>query len=258
MKNIMKIISVCTILIPLATTVAHAEAYIGIEGGYNFQNNISGIKGNENLNYPDAADNTDPTTSLLHGAKYTNLSLKNSGKIGVKAGYYFNDSPFGVEGEFDYSKPDFKRQNVTITHSGIAAVTGGADFFTEDQQPAKTNLYTFALNGIYRYKGFQTFTPYIGAGPALYVWDIHGTGLSGIIPSLGETGVYGKNVNEHPITWGTSAKVGLEYSIAPQWALGAEYHYNWSAFKVDNFRSVSDGTGDYTGQSALVTIVRHF
>lgn len=246
------------LLAVFAVSAAQAEPYVGISAGASFGNNISNIKGKENLNYPDAPDNTDPTSSLLQNATYSVLHLKTSGTVGVKGGYYFEGLPFGVETEFTYSKPDFKEQNVTISHPGIAAVTGGAANFTEDQQPAHADLYALALNGMYRYKGWHGFTPYIGGGPVLYLWQIHGTGFSGIIPALGQTGTAGPNVNQDRLMWGADAKLGAEYSITPLWGIGLEYRYNWSAFKVSGFRSVSDGQGDYQGQAFGVTLTRHF
>ena len=252
MKRILVLLAI------FVTTTAQAEPYLGLSVGASFNNNISNIDGKENLNYPDAPDNTDPTTSLLNDAKYSILHLKTSGTVGVKGGYYFDNSPFGVEGEFTYSQPDFKAQNVTITHPGIASVTGGADNFTEDQQPAHTNLYVLALNGLYRYKGLGDFVPYIGGGPAVYVWQIHGTGLSGIIPALGQTGTPGPTVSETPVTWGANFKLGMEYKITQDWGVGLEYRYNWSAFNISEFRSVSDGAGDYQGQAVGFSITRHF
>jgi len=247
-------------------TTAHAEDYLGVFGGYSFGQNISNIKGNENLNYPSAPDGSSPITSLIPDAKYSSLKLGSSGNIGIKYGHYFDQLPaFGLESEFSYSKPNFKRQNVTITSNGLRSFTGaalstttGPAQITEDQQPANADLYVLDFNGLYRYQGWKSFTPYIGAGPAVYFWQIKGTGLSGIIPEFGATGVDGPEVNQHPITWGADFKLGGEYNLPQNYGLGLEYRYNWSAFKVDSFRSVSDGSGDYQGQALDVTLTKHF
>jgi hypothetical protein len=94
-----------------------AEPYIAGGIGYSFSQKIDRLKGNENTNYPGAPD---PLAGpLLIGAKISPLKLETSPSVNVKAGYYLEKyTMIGFEGELAYSRPNFKRQNVTIRHDG--------------------------------------------------------------------------------------------------------------------------------------------
>jgi len=260
MKQAWKPLVFCTIFYAATTLQTNAEPYIGGTLGLYGGQNISNIKGNENLNYPDAPDNTDPTSALLPNAKYSSVGLKPQGMLGLKGGYYFDELPFfGLEGEFLFSRSRFKQQSVTITHPGIAAVTGGAPSFTETQLPAEMNMYVLAVNAMLRYPTpWHGLTPYVGGGPAVFFTDISGTGYSGIIPALGQPGTPGPEISQHPVIGGVNFKAGAEYRVTQNWGLGLEYRYNWAAFHVDNFRSTSDAGGDFQSHALELTVNRHF
>jgi hypothetical protein len=63
--------------------------------------------------------------------------------------------------------------SVTLTHPGFVAI-GGTNSFTEDQLRVHADQLVFAINGMYRYQGWQNLniTPYIGGGPAFTSLDI--------------------------------------------------------------------------------------
>lgn len=239
---------------------AYAESYVGVFAGVGFGQTITHGKGNENTNYPDPPDGASPPDngSLFPGSHITRLDLQNSPMAGAKIGHWFDKLPFiGVEAEAWYNQPNFRRQQVTLSNPGFVGALG-APSFTEDQLRAHAEQVVLALNGMYRYQGWSRLTPYIGGGPALYFWHIHGTGYSGIIPAFGSPGVNGPDVKQNPVTLGTEFKAGVEYAITPQWDVGLEYRLNWSAMKIDKFRSVSSASADYWGHSGALTLTRHF
>ena len=252
--------------------IASAEPYVGASIGWTFNQKLSSVHGNENLNYPGPSGGLFTDAGLLFpDTTYSEVKLKDVLQGGLKAGYYFDSAPtFGIELEANYSQPNIFRQNVTLTNPNfvnVPSLDGTTQFagtnFTEDQQPAKVKLFQFALNGLYRYQGFQSFTPYIGAGPSLNILRITGTGLSGIIvgpvpldPSI--TSGDGGAIHQTSVNLGINFKVGAEYKFDQDWGVAGEYHYNWSPIEVSNFRSVSSLKADYEAHSLNVVLVRHF
>jgi len=284
MKNLNLLITLTASLIPFS--IANAEPYVGLSLGYTFDAKLSGIKGNENLNYPDAID----TSSIFYypGTKYSDIKLKDVLQGGIKAGYYFDSAPsFGLELEANYSEPKMKQQNVTITNDGsntpsstpigvainsyiidyvgcdcASTLSGDGNSVTENQLPAKVKLLQFNFNAMYRYRGFKEFTPYIGAGPSINIIRITGTGESGhfVNPTdiFGTQITAGPNISDTSVNIGVNFKVGGEYHLDKDWGLGAEYHYNWSKVDISNFRSASNLNADLNMQSLSVVLIRHF
>ncbi len=266
----------------LSINSASAEPYVGLSLGWTFSQKMTGLKGSENLNYPDPSGGVgDPTSGqlLFPDTKYTDVKLKDVLQGGLKAGYYFESSPnFGVELEVNYSQPNLLRQNVTLSNQNFKNVyypdgIGGSfqaypdGHLTEDQLKAKVQLLQFNLNGLYRYQGFDKFTPYIGGGPSLNVIRITGTGYSGIIVDpfqndsscpVGSTGAICSNVNTTSVNLGVNFKLGAEYKFDEQWGLAGEYHYNWVPVDISSFRSVSNLKADLETHSLSAVLVRHF
>lgn len=277
-----------TLIVSLFTFgVANAEPYVGLSLGYTFDAKLTGIKGNENLNYPDAIDTGSPL--YYPGSKYSEIKLKDVLQAGIKAGYYFDSVPsFGLELEANYSEPKMKQQNVTITNDGSKApsgiplgyaitsdiisnvegcgcdriLNGDGNSVTENQLPAKVKLLQFNFNAMYRYRGFKEFTPYIGAGPSINIIRITGTGESGHFVNPTDITGYevtaGPNISDTSVNIGANFKVGGEYHLDKDWGLGAEYHYNWSKVDISNFRSANNLTADLEMQSFNVVLTRHF
>jgi len=250
---------------------AFAEPYIAASLGWTFNQKLSGIKGDENLNYPDPSGGvfTDGG-ALFPDTKYTDIKLKDVLQGGLKAGYYFNSAPnFGIELEGNYSQPNMKRQNVTLTNPNFLVTDLSSTYITEDQLPAKVQLLQFNLNGLYRYQGFKDFTPYIGGGPSLNIIKITGTGYSGVIiaPSPADNTCYSavnsdapvcSNVHNTSVNIGANFKIGAEYHLDKDWGLGAEYHYNWVPVDIKHFRSANNLNADLEMQSVSFVLTRHF
>ena len=284
MKNLKLLVPLFATLIPLG--IANAEPYIGLSLGYSFDAKLSGIKGNENLNYPDAIDTSSPL--YYPDTKYSDIKLKDVLQGGIKAGYYFNSAPsFGLEVEANYSEPKMKQQNVTITNDGSKApsstpigdainydiishidcpcastLSGDGSSVTENQLPAKVKLLQFNFNAMYRYRGFKEFTPYIGAGPSINVSRITGPGESGhcVNPTdiCGYEITAGPNISDTSVNVGANFKIGGEYHMDKDWGLGAEYHFNWSKVDISNFRSASNLNADLNMQSLSIVLTKHF
>jgi opacity protein-like surface antigen len=239
---------------------ALAEDYLGFAVGYSFSQKLSSLHGNENLNYPDApiGINQDDS-SLFPGTHYSEVSLKDVLSAGLKAGHYFDSNPnLGVELEMNYSQPNILRQNVTLSNPNFYSAIG-TPWFTEDQLPAKVQLFQFNLNALYRFKSFNNLTPYVGAGPSLNILRITGTGFSGIIVAPAPMdGGPGPAIHQTSVNWGLNFKAGAEYQLDEHWGLSAEYHFNWVPIEVDNFRSVSNLKADYTAHNISAVLVRHF
>jgi opacity protein-like surface antigen len=276
MKKLKLLIAFIASLVPL--TYPKAEPYVSASLGWTFNSKLSGIKGNENLDYPDPIG-TNPGL-YFPGTSYSDIKLKDVLQGGIKAGYYFESMPnFGLEIEGNYSQPNMKRQNVTIFNSngigdivsigatGSPGATASPNQFTEDQLPAKVQLFQINFNGLYRYQGFKDFTPYIGGGPSVNIIRITGTGYSGILvdPPTGDsgTGCLGSTtvcsrVNDTSVNVGANFKLGAEYHLDKDWGLGAEYHYNWVPVNISNFRSSSNLNADLNMQSLSFVLTRHF
>ena len=284
-----------SVLLSLISTSAFAEPYVSLSLGWTFNQKLSGVKGDENLNYPNNIDTSGNAGLFYPGSSYSNINLKDVLTGGLKAGYYFESFPsFGLELEANYSQPNMRRQNVTITNKtpqnsvllngqvligdaiaadisfnsttpGAGTLSGDSTQVTEDQLPAKVKLLQFNFNAMYRYKGFKDFIPYIGAGPSLNVIRITGTGESGhfINPTDPEgfevvSASAAQNVHDTSVNIGANFKVGAEYKIDEQWGLGAEYHYTWVPVDVSHFRSASNLKADLEMQSLQVVLTRHF
>jgi opacity protein-like surface antigen len=256
--------------------VLHAEPFVGGSLGYSFSGNLSSITANENTGYEGAPSgiyapggDPDPWSLLYPGAHYSDVKLKDTLSGGLKAGYYFDSYPaLGFEVEGNYSQPNIKAQNVTITHPGFVNLLVsesdvlGQDHFTENQLGAKVKMFQFNLNALYRYQGFKDFTPYIGAGPSLNVLRITGSGISGNFSApdslVGAPLAEGPNIHQTSVNVGANFKAGVSYHLDDKWGLGMEYHYNWTPIEVDAFRSAQNLKADYESHNLSVVLEKHF
>lgn len=273
-----KVVNFILPILAALTLVLHADAvfaepYVGISAGGMFDSKIRNITGNENINYPDPAQSIYPgtggngSTALYPDTHYTPLDLKSSFIGGVRAGYFFKKLPsFGLELEGSYSTPSFLEQNVTIRNPGfndpVNGLPLGQTHLTEKQLSATSRLGLFALNGIYRYQGFHKIVPYVGGGPALFIFRTTGTGHSGITldpPAIADpVGVNGPRIQETSVDFGLNLKAGMEYKLTDLWRLALEYHYNWCPINISRFRSASDVSGNFHAQSVSLVLTHHF
>lgn len=267
-----KILILLAIIFFIGVRYAAAEPYVGISLGWQFAQYGTNSRGDENINYPNPHVGYYPTAlnpalALYEDAKLSDTNLKDTLSAGVRAGYYFKSVPsFGLELEFSYSRPDFKRQNVTLTHPGFAdpvhGLAAGQDNFTEDQLLVKAQLFRLAFDALYRYQKLGKFTPYIGVGPEMDIIQVKGTGHSGIIVAppawVDPVGVYGPEIDETTVNIGANFKFGVEYRISNNWGVGVEYRYNWGYWNINNFRSISNLRSEYHGQAVNLVLSRHF
>ena len=245
---------------------AKAETYIGASIGGAFSQKLTHAKGDENTNYPDPPDFTPGTTSpFLPGSGLSDAKLKNSLLVGFRAGHFFDAMPdLGVEMEVNYSHPNFKEQNITLTHPGYLPLVGQG-YVTEDQLAANVRLFQLSVSGIYRYRDLEKLTPYVGVGPSLNMFKITGTGYSGILVSpagacagFGVCPGPGPNINDTKVKVGLNFKCGVEYRLDEHWGLALEYKYDWSPLKISHFRSISNAHGDFQSQSIGMVLMEHF
>ena len=186
---------------------AQAQLYVGLMGGGAFPNDFSDVEGD----------------GLLSGTNFGDLSLKNSGMIGGKLGYYFKKLNWlGVETEVFYARPSFENQTVG------GAGPGGPTTLTT--QNLTLDVVTWAINGVVRYPGKQ-FQPYAGLGLGIFFANLNVAGSSGT-----DNGVPGLN-----------ALVGGRYMVTPHLALFAEYKYNRASFTFERSVSTGGGLGDLKG-----------
>ncbi len=223
----------------LLAGAAAAENYLALQIG-----GMSGARGKnltalENLGYP--PDYTDPVSATA-----SDISLDPSFMVGFKAGRYFDSWPgFGVEFDGQYGRPNFKRQNVTVTLKD--ASFGGFSAFTEDQRPATVHMFSGSFDLLYRFSQFGTVKPYIGAGPSFHVLLFRGSGDSGNIiapAALATPLIPGPSLDGTGTGFGYNLKAGLEIPLNNRFSIDAEYKYNWAHFNVDRFRSLTSIKAD--------------
>ena len=125
-------------------SVAHADNYVAIGGGFNFAE----------------LDSTDAGT----------IRLKQNGFFGAKFGHYFDDRQynwFGLEVDLYRAAPSIKQQTVSgSTNQTLGGSTGaipGADFL----------VHSLAFNALLRLTGYQyKVEPYTGIGIGLNLGNI--------------------------------------------------------------------------------------
>ncbi len=186
---------------------ANAELYAGFMAGGAFPSDFSDVEGR----------------GLLAGDTFGDFSLKNSGMVGGKLGYYFpNLQWLGVETEVFYARPSFKDQTVSGTGPG-----GPSSLTTLG---ATLDVVTWALNGVVRYPG-KRFQPYAGLGLGIFFAEL---GLA--TGSSSDNGVPGLN-----------ALIGGRYLITSHLAVFAEYKYNRASFTFDRSVLTTGGLGGLKG-----------
>lgn len=218
-----------------------AENFVGIYGGYQFGAQGTDLKAQEDLNYTGSTPHRHPATG-------SDLSLEDSPTVGLRIGRYFESiRGLGLEGEFQYSQPNFKNQNVTVTLTDGTKI-GGYSAFTENQLPADFYMLMGGLNLLYRYDGFERFKPYVGAGPAIFGLGLHGSGNSCniVAPAPLVRGFCdGGEMVSDGIGVGLNAKAGFEIPISSWISIDAEYKFSYGSMDVNWFRSFSSITVDY-------------
>lgn len=216
-------LAVVALVSVLTTSAAYAEDYFGLFLGGQFGGKGRNLEGQKDMNYKGTPD--------LHPASVSDILLSPSLTIGFKAGRYFETMPgFGVEVEGQYSRPDFKKQDVTIK---LDQPYMGVSTISMNQDKAEFHMFTAGINLLYRFEQFETFKPYVGVGPALYVLKIKGSDYH-----------YG-TMNSKGFGVGFNAKAGVEIPITERLSFDTEYKFSYGKMDIDWFRSIDDPTMDY-------------
>ncbi len=170
--NFVLLISTVLLGILPSLSPSHAETYLGLYGGYEFDPKPTNLTAIENMGY------SSPTPDL-HPATSSDLQLKQSMVGGIKLGGFFEAEPnIGFELSTMYSRPDYKQQNVSISLTDGYKVIGTSTF-VEDQLPGDFQLISSQATVIYRFLQFNKIRPYMGIGPVAYIVILHADGRSG-------------------------------------------------------------------------------
>jgi outer membrane protein W len=207
------------LLLTLAGT-ASAELYIAGDLGVTIPNNITNI-----------------TATGAGSGTLTDLSLKESVLLGVKAGYYL-PGPLkfvGIETEIFNTTPHIKQQGVTASGPGGTGTGTIVD--------TKLRVLTWAVNAVVRFP-HPTFQPYVGVGPAIFFTRASCGGC----------------VSDTSTKVGLNALAGLRVFVIPSWvALFGEYKYTRTTLQFDHAVTSTIGLkGDYSANAFVVGASLHF
>ena len=233
-------------------TLLRAEVYFGVFTGYQAASRSTNVRATEDVGYS-------TSTPLLHPSTGSDLELKDSVVGGIKLGMFFDSSPnWGVEFSSQFSRPDLKRQNVTITLTDGYTIPGTSfSTFTEDTLPADFNF--IKTQGMLLYRVFlgDKWRPYLGVGPVFYTLFIHGDGRSGNVvapAALSSGGTYNNGTlgDGFGTGFGVAGKLGVEYVLDKTWSLDFEYQTTKGSLSIDHLRSFSDIKADFSDQTVAV------
>jgi opacity protein-like surface antigen len=223
-----------------------SESYIGIQAGASFANELTDSKADVNGGHPVAPG------PIFVGSKLTDSRLNDSFSIGAKVGHYFDVIPFfGIEGEFNYTNPDFPTQNIVLSNPALPGSIVKTQF--------KADIYDFAAGAslMVRYPLFKRVMPYIGVGPNLHYFRVRGTG-NDINPMLPGVVLPGPEINQDKVALGVQAKAGLRLAATKHLAFDIEYKYNYSPVRLDQWRGLANLTGSYDSQQLCGAVVYRF
>ncbi len=180
------------------------------------------VAGHIGVNFADRLDDVNGTGNLI-GLQAQDFDLKNSLTYGAKAGHFFNDSYYGLEGEVFHTSPHIKNLgNIPGIHFRVTSAM---------------------INGILRYPGL-TFQPYIGFGGGLVLAHIDDSATTR---------------SESDVAGGWNALAGLRIFLTPTVALFTEYKYTAATVQFDDTFADNQGfEADYRAQHVLMGLSYHF
>jgi opacity protein-like surface antigen len=256
---------------------ASAESYVGIQAGASIGNKVNSVIVDVNPNYQGSLiTNFLPPSAVkpvqdarFTGAKQSDAKLENSFSIGAKAGHYFDAIPFlGVEGEFNFTKPDLKEQNITTSNLNNTTLLTSNGTVTKKQLAADIYDFTSAFSLMARYPAFKRVTPYIGVGPNFHYFRVRGTGAAEIntdvvletlgAPKTPNVLVQGPGVKQDKFSIGLQAKAGIRFNITKHLSADVEYKYNYSPVRMDPFRDLNNYRGGYNSHQVAGALVYRF
>ena len=175
---------------------AQAEATISIFSGANFSPHSV-------VDYDFNNGNSGRTTVGWDGA-----SFEPPPYYGVRATWWLEDRPqFGVAAEFTHAK--VKADPLPAGFSTLE-FTDGINFVT--------------LNGMYRHKFDNGFTPYVGIGAGLAVPNVEVDDGPGGVPET----------NEYQVTgFAAQAFVGVDYAFSDRWSVFGEFKSTYGEVDAD-------------------------
>lgn len=189
----------------------HAERYVAVMGGTAF---TQSKKTDTRLSVNGA--------TILDGT-FDDVDFRNSPLVGGKAGYFLNypvlGGNFGAELEFYYTEPNASRQTVTFTGTFMGAPSS----FPLSVQHADFEVYTVALNVLYRYPVFTSpefpfgrFQPYVGVGGGAFISTMY-TRTSPLD--------HNRYIHDTDVAPGLQVIGGLKAFLMKHVAFFAEYRY---------------------------------
>jgi len=180
----------------IATSSAQAEATISVFGGANFSPD-------SDVDYVFSDGRTGDISVDWDGE-----SFEAPPYYGVRAAWWLEQKPnFGVALEF--------------THAKVAADPLPADFSTLEFTDG-INFVT--INGMYRHKFDNGFTPYVGVGAGITVPNVEvDDGPGGILET-----------NEYQVTgFAAQAFVGVDYAFTDRWSVFGEFKSTYGEVDAD-------------------------
>lgn len=202
---------------------ANAEFYVAGQLGPQISNNFGNVGTNS------------------ASVRFSDLDLKNSLALGVKAGYFFPQLPnLGLEVSASHAKPDIKEQASVVT----GPVPG---VFAFDRTSLQVVTVAFNMIARAQIKGFE---PYAGVGLGLFFARLKdATGATS-----SDNGVPGFNALAGYRSFLTDDK---------RLALMVEYNYQWAQLSFNNVLDPSLGLGtglrgDYEAHTMMFGLSYHF
>ncbi len=208
-----------TIFLLFNSFCSKAESYIGVQAGGSIGSRLYDLQSNNNTN----SFNQPNIQELLKDTRLDNIKLDESFTVGGKIGHYFDKAPFlGVEGEFNYSRPEFK-QNLTLNNPYFGN-------FQDIQLKARVNDFAGTVSVMARYPRYKRVMPYVGIGPSLHYFTVKGSGRTGAGFGLPFVRLDEQDINVKSLKIGLQAKTGIRVSLTKHLALDAEYRFNYAPF----------------------------
>ncbi|MDX1919801.1 MAG: outer membrane beta-barrel protein, partial [Candidatus Caenarcaniphilales bacterium] len=188
------------------------------------------------------------------GTDISDIDLDENFSVSVKAGHYFKHAPFlGIEGELNYSKPDFKDQVLTFKN---AAFPGPIQL---RKLSADVHDIGLAVSLMARSRKFKHFNPYVGVGPNVHYFIVRGTGDAAvgpgapILPALD-----GDDIKQDKISVGIQAKAGVRIPVTEHFAFDVEYKFNVAPVQMGEFRNLEGYKGDFTSHQVMAGLTYVF
>jgi hypothetical protein len=246
-----KAMGVSAVLLTATITGVQAEDFLGVYGGWQFGPRATNTEAFENFYYPSQPNpdlvDQDDRDIYFPVTVDDPIVLEDNFTFGIRFGRYFQDGPgFGVEIDKQFSNPDFPQQDVSFSWTDGP---GGSGTRAEDQLPAGLAMFNLGINGLYRAGQPGEVRPYFGAGPAIFLLHVTGTGDSCKLAGTTDPYCPGPDMDYSGFGYGANAKAGFEAPISDNASVFAEYKFTIGRLMVDQFRSLDEIETTFTAHS---------